>query len=151
VHVRTRAALQKQFGAGTPAFKKAWDDADNWITDDINAYGVENRSTTRSAPSSRSRRGRSEHTVDRGAGGQRSNGFDGHHRLRRWLVTLDPLTVHDGEPPDGGQLTQLVHNPSGDFVDPEIVGRTYRPTLADRLDQPDTGQFTVERLDSDAS
>lgn len=41
VHARTQAALAKQFGKGTPAFDKAWDSADSWITDEVNAYGVE--------------------------------------------------------------------------------------------------------------
>jgi hypothetical protein len=41
VHHHTQAALQKKHGKGTPAFNKAWEDADNWINDDIKAYGAE--------------------------------------------------------------------------------------------------------------
>jgi hypothetical protein len=70
-------------------------------------------------------------------------------RLRRWLVTLDLLAVHEGEPPDGsGVLTLLVHSPSRDFRDPEIVGHVYRIELTDPPVQPYTGTFSVERADS---
>jgi hypothetical protein len=41
VHQKTTFALQKKYGAGTAAFNKAFEAADKWITDDINAYGAE--------------------------------------------------------------------------------------------------------------
>ena len=41
VHDRTQAKLAKTHGAGPPAFDAAWDAADNWIDDDIAAYGAE--------------------------------------------------------------------------------------------------------------
>jgi hypothetical protein len=66
-------------------------------------------------------------------------------RLRRWLVTLDLLTVHDGEPPDNsGQLTMLVHSPARDFRDPDVVGRVFQITLTGPLAQPYLGAFTVK-------
>lgn len=41
VHAKTQARLQKKFGAGTPAFDAAWDAADGWIQDEIDAYSAE--------------------------------------------------------------------------------------------------------------
>lgn len=41
VHQRTTLRLQRRFGAGTPAFDRAFEAADKWINDDINAYGAE--------------------------------------------------------------------------------------------------------------
>jgi hypothetical protein len=65
-------------------------------------------------------------------------------RLRRWLVAFDVDRVVEGGPvASGSTLTLLVHSPSRDFADPEIVGRSYRLTLLDPLDDPYTGRFTV--------
>ncbi|GLZ78942.1 hypothetical protein Afil01_37490 [Actinorhabdospora filicis] len=41
VHQKTTVALQKKFGAGTPAFDKQFFAPAKWIQDDINAYGAE--------------------------------------------------------------------------------------------------------------
>ncbi len=71
-------------------------------------------------------------------------------RLRRWLVILDLVAVHEGEPPDSsGVLTLLVHSPARDFPDSEIVGHVFRIALTDPLDQPYTGDFSVQRADRD--
>ena len=40
VHQATQQAMEKQFGKNTPAFKKERDDAKNWATDEVNAYGA---------------------------------------------------------------------------------------------------------------
>jgi len=65
-------------------------------------------------------------------------------RRRRWLITVGVSRVIEGEPAGlGDELTLLVHSPSRDFADPEIVGRSYRLTLLDPPDEPYTGRFNV--------
>lgn len=66
-------------------------------------------------------------------------------RRRRWLVTAEVLTLHEGELATP-VLTVLVHSPSLEFRDPEPVGHVYRVGLADHPDQPYTGRFTAERV-----
>lgn len=41
VHRAHTLALQKKYGKGTEAFKKAWNDAKNWVKDEVNAYNSE--------------------------------------------------------------------------------------------------------------
>ena len=41
VHQAHTLALRKKFGAGTPQFQAAWNNAADWISDEINAYGAE--------------------------------------------------------------------------------------------------------------
>ncbi len=41
VHKKTQGKLEKKYGAGTAAFDKAWAAADDYINDDINAFGAE--------------------------------------------------------------------------------------------------------------
>lgn len=41
VHVGRVRRLEKQFGAGTPAFEAARTEANGWIQDDYNAYSAE--------------------------------------------------------------------------------------------------------------
>jgi len=66
-------------------------------------------------------------------------------RRRRWLVTIGVSRVVGGElVVPGDEIVVLVHSPSRDFADPEIVGRSYRVTLLDPPDDPYTGRFEVE-------
>lgn len=65
-------------------------------------------------------------------------------RRRRWLVAFDVDRVDEGQLGVGvATLNLLVHSPSRDFADPDIVGNAYRLTLHDPLDDPYTGRFTV--------
>ena len=41
VHAAHTRALQRRFGAGTPRFQAAFDNASDWISDEINAYRAE--------------------------------------------------------------------------------------------------------------
>lgn len=66
-------------------------------------------------------------------------------RIRRWLVTGRILEVLEGEVPGGvDELSLLVHSPSRDFRDVEIVGREYALTLTGAFADPYSGPFTVQ-------
>jgi hypothetical protein len=41
VHQTTQRALEKKFGKGTPAFKRAWNNGQNWAQDEVNAYAAD--------------------------------------------------------------------------------------------------------------
>ena len=41
VHQQTQQSLEALHGAGTSAFNNAWNDATNWVNDDVNAYRAE--------------------------------------------------------------------------------------------------------------
>ncbi|HKE77203.1 MAG TPA: hypothetical protein VKB57_26520 [Acidimicrobiales bacterium] len=65
-------------------------------------------------------------------------------RRRRWLVTVDVERVEEGElAGDGTTLTLLVHSPSRDFADPDVVGHAFRLTLLDPVEDPYAGRFTA--------
>jgi len=67
-------------------------------------------------------------------------------RLRRWLVTVRPEHVEQAELPRGSDLvTLLVHSPSRDCADADIVGVRYTITFLEPLDQPYMGSFEAER------
>jgi hypothetical protein len=68
--------------------------------------------------------------------------------LRRWLVTVDVLEVHGGTLPSGhGQFSLLVHSPSRDFRDPDILGNSYVMTLPGSVTtspgEPYDGEFSI--------
>ena len=41
VHQATQKALEKKFGVKTAAFKKAWNNGQNWAQDEVNAYAAD--------------------------------------------------------------------------------------------------------------
>jgi hypothetical protein len=43
VHQATQRAMEKKFGKGTPAFKKAWNNGKNWAQDEVNAYAADQK------------------------------------------------------------------------------------------------------------
>jgi len=38
VHARYQQDLERQHGRNTPAFRRAWNNANNWVNDEVNAY-----------------------------------------------------------------------------------------------------------------
>ncbi len=40
IHQGTQQAMEAKLGKGTPAFNKEWNDAKNWASDEVNAYGA---------------------------------------------------------------------------------------------------------------
>lgn len=43
VHQATQQAMEKKLGKNTPAFKKEWNNAKNWASDEVNAYGADQK------------------------------------------------------------------------------------------------------------
>lgn len=43
VHQATQKAMEKKLGKGTPAFKKAWNNGQNWAQDEVNAYAADQK------------------------------------------------------------------------------------------------------------
>jgi hypothetical protein len=64
--------------------------------------------------------------------------------LRRWLVTLAVDDVLAGElPPGTTEVGFLVHSPSRDFVDADLIDKRYTITLLEPFAQPYAGEFEV--------
>lgn len=43
VHQTTQKALEKKYGKGTAAFRKAWNNGKNWAQDEVNAYAADQK------------------------------------------------------------------------------------------------------------
>jgi hypothetical protein len=68
-------------------------------------------------------------------------------RIKRWLVSVRVLEVLEGTLPDDiGAFSLLVHSPSRDFQDVEIVGHDYVVTREDPFNDPYEGELVVEGL-----